>query len=176
VPRCAESDKLFSEACEKFRKVAEIKPNLPENYYNWGSTLFEWARRKETTESDKLFGEACEKFKKGIEIKPDKDAYKLYGNALLNWANKKSGVERKKLLGEAIIELQKTEELSRGAAAYNLGCAYCFLGDEEECRKWLKIGEEAGTLPTRDYAMGDEDLKLYWGKEWFKAIRWGGEK
>ncbi|MCH7981268.1 MAG: hypothetical protein IID59_07165 [Proteobacteria bacterium] len=47
--------------------------------------------------------------------------------------------------------------------------------DEAECRKWLGIGEKAGTLMTREHAMTDEDLAVYRETDWFKGIRWEGE-
>ena len=45
------------------------------------------------------------------------------------------------------------------------------LWDEKECREWLKVGEKAGTLVTREHAMADDDLASVRGKEWFKEIK-----
>jgi hypothetical protein len=46
-------------------------------------------------------------------------------------------------------------------------------GDEEQCREWLKLGQECKTLPPKKDALADEDLKDMREKDWFKAICWG---
>jgi hypothetical protein len=71
--------------------------------------------------------------------------------------------------------LMKAEKLKRGSAAYNLACIWCILKDENQCRIWLKVGEEEKTLPERQAAIADPDLKAIRDKEWFGRIRWDGE-
>ena len=79
------------------------------------------------------------------------------------------------LLDEAKDKCLKAESIKVGEGAYNLACLYSLLGNEKECEKWLKAGEKAGTLSTREHAMSDEDLKSVSSKPWFKKIRWKGE-
>jgi protein O-mannosyl-transferase len=168
-------EKLLNEACEKYKKATVIKPDSYEAYYNWGNALFELANTKEGQVDEKFLNEACEKYKKATVIKPDSyEAYYNLGIALLSLSHQNK--ERpQELSKEAIAVLTKVEELKPGAAAYNLGCAWCFVGNEDECRKWLKIGEKEKTLPKRQDAIDDPELKAVRDKEWFKNIRWNGE-
>jgi hypothetical protein len=66
---------------------------------------------------------------------------------------------------------------TRGIAAYNLACIYGnnLLNDEEECKKWLKVGEETGRLLTQERAMKEKDFGDFRNKDSFKQIRWKGE-
>lgn len=96
-----------------------------------------------------------------------------WGSTLLNLAKQKSesDPEREKLLKEATEKYKKAEEFTKGIAAYNLASIYALLNDEEECKKWLQICQQTGTLPTRKHAEGDKDLESVRDKEWFKQIR-----
>jgi tetratricopeptide (TPR) repeat protein len=169
----AEADRLFKESYEKYQKAVEIKPDMHEAWNNWGNALLAQAEKKEGAEADRLFKESYEKYQKAVEIKPDMhEAWNNWGTALLAQAKKKEGDEKEKLLREAREKYLNAERKD----AYNLACIAAIEGNEEECRKWLKVGEEAGSLPTREYAMSDEDLRPYWDKDWFKEIRWCEEK
>jgi tetratricopeptide (TPR) repeat protein len=169
-------EKLLSEACEKFKKATNIKPNSHEACYNWGTILLELAKRKEGQAREKLLSEACEKFKKAIDIKPDfQEAYQNWGTSLLRLSHQNKEKQRENLLKEAISAFMKVEKLKPGAAAYNLACAWCLLGNEDNCHMWLKIGEEEKTLPERQHAIEDPDLKAVRDNEWFKNIHWKGE-
>jgi tetratricopeptide (TPR) repeat protein len=168
------SDKLFNESCEKYKKAAALRPDFYWAYAGWGTVLFEWAKTKEGQMSDKLFSESCEKFKKAAALRPDlSDGYAGWGTAMLGWAEKKGTDEN--LLKGAIAMLMKAEKLKRGSAAYNLACAWCILGDQDQCSRWLKVGEEEKTLPKRQVAIEDPDLKAIRDKEWFGLIRWDSE-
>ena len=163
----------YEDACEKYARIVMIKPDMHEVWYNWGTTLLAQAEKKEGAEADRLFKESYEKYQKAVEIKPDMhEAWNNWGTALLAQAKKKEGDEKEKLLREAREKYLNAERKD----AYNLACIAAIEGNEEECRKWLKVGEEAGSLPTREYAMSDEDLRPYWDKDWFKEIRWCEEK
>jgi cytochrome c-type biogenesis protein CcmH/NrfG len=174
----AEADKLLSDACTKYQRATEIKPDKYEAWGNWGIALLEQAlKKKKGDEADKLFAEAYAKYQKVTEIKADSyESWNKWGNALLAQARKKTDDEKKNTLLEAKKKYLKAEQIGKGKGVYNLACIAAIEGDEVECRKWLKIGEEAGTLMTREYAMKDEDLKAYWDKDWFKAIKWKWEK
>jgi len=171
-----EVERLLAEAITKFEKAVVIKPDFYKAYDGWGTAFLELARCKEDEVAERLFAEAITKYEKAVVIKPDfHEAYYGWGTALLDLAKRKEGDERKRLLEEAREKCLKAESIKRGAGAYNLACANCLLGDEDECRRWLKVGEEEKTLPTRGRAMKDEDLESVRNKEWFKALRWKGE-
>jgi hypothetical protein len=78
------------------------------------------------------------------------------------------------LLTEAKDKCLEAESIKTGSAAYNLACVYSLLGDKAQCQKWLKVGEKAETLPTRNHAMSDTDLETVRNEEWFKQIHWAG--
>ena len=42
----------------------------------------------------------------------------------------------------------------------------------ERRKKWLEIGEKAGTLENREYALHDTGLEGMQDKAWFKGINW----
>jgi tetratricopeptide (TPR) repeat protein len=171
-----DAERLFTEAVDKFEKAVAIKPNYHEAYNGWGAALSELAKREEGDEAERLFAEAFGKYEKAVAIKPDfHEAYNNWGAAFLYLAKRKQGAEQKTLLEKAKEKCLKAESIKRGTGAYNLACANCLLGDEEECKKWLKVGEGEGTLATRKKAMEDEDLKGVRDKEWFKEIRWKGK-
>ena len=171
-----QAEELLNQAIEKYESATNIKPDNHKVYDNWGTTLSDLAGRKEGEEANKLFGEACEKHEKAIEIKPDDwVAYNNWGAALIYLAKLKKGKEKENLLQQAEEKFLRAESMKTGISAYNLGCIYALRGNEEKCQEWLKVGEKAGTLPTREHAMGDDDLKSVWEEEWFKKLRWEGE-
>jgi len=171
-----EAPNLFGQACEKCEKAIQIKPDDHVAYNNWGTALSDLAKGKEGDEADKLLAQACEKYEKAIQIKPDKHgAYNNWGTALSRWAKIKEGDEADKLFGQAKEKCLKAESIKTGSGAYNLACAYALLGEEKDCQSWLKTAEQARTLPTRQDAMADLDLKGVRNKAWFKQIRWKGE-
>ncbi len=171
----AERKKSQDEA-EKQRQASDLQVKSLHEMYS-AITILDQALKKEGVEADKLFAESYEKFQKAIEIKPDSsEVFKYWGGAYLWQAQKKEGEEKKKLLYEAKDKSLRAEQTKKGSGAYNLACIAAIEGNEPECKKWLKIGEEAGTLMTREWAMEDVDLKAYWNEEWFKAIKWKEEK
>jgi tetratricopeptide (TPR) repeat protein len=171
-----EARQLLVGAIAKFKKAVAIEPDKYEAYDNWGTALSDLAKRKEWDEAEKLLAESVTKHEKAIAINTDYyDAYGNCGGTLIYLAVHKKDDERKALLEKAKERCLKAESIKRGSGAYNLACANCLFGDEEECKRWLKVGEEEKTLPTRELAMKDEDLESVRNKEWFKGIRWKDE-
>jgi tetratricopeptide (TPR) repeat protein len=171
-----EAERLLAEAFGKYEKAVAIKADFHDAYMGWGAALLELAIRKKGEKAERLLAEAIGKNEKAVVIKPDYyDAYDNWGVALLYLAGRKKGDERRTLLEKAKEKCLKAESIKRGAGAYNLACANCLLGDEGECKKWLKVGEEERTLPSREITMKDEDFESVRDKEWFKGIRWKGE-
>jgi len=170
-----DAEKHYREACEKFQRATEIKLDEHKAFNSWGLALEKWADIG-GSEAENRYQLACEKYQKAIEIDPM--AYEVFDNcgvAFLSWAQLKDGQEREKLYQEAEEILLRAEAIKRGEGAYNLGCLFALRNNEEKCKYWLKVGEEAKTLPTREEAMKDEDLASVRDKDWFKAIRWKGE-
>jgi len=169
----AKKEKRYEDSYKCWQEMISIKSDMHEAWNNWGIALLDHARRKEGGEADNLFAESYTKFQEAVKIKPDKhEAWCNWGNALLNQAKKNDGVEKQKLLQEAKEKYLRAVKMKRGAEVYNLACIAAIEENEEDCKRWLKIGEEAGELAPREHAMKDEDLKAYWDKDWFQAIKW----
>lgn len=79
---------------------------------------------------------------------------------------------RKKWAHKAIGLCKEREAAERGCQAFNLAWAYAMLGDEDECRNWLKIGEETDKLSPRK---GVDVFHEFKNRDWFKQIKWPGE-
>ena len=171
-----ESEELFKQALEKYQKAIKIKQDFCEAYFGWGGVLLKLAERKKGKEAEELVKQAIGKHQKAIEIKPDYfDAYNSWAYALLYLAKLKVGKDAEDLLKQAEEKLLKAESIKTGEGAYNLACVYARRGNEDKCQEWLKVGEKAGTLATRENAMADDDLKSVRDKDWFKKLRWKGE-
>ncbi|MHC4693261.1 MAG: TPR end-of-group domain-containing protein [Planctomycetota bacterium] len=174
----ANEAKDYETAAESYRKIVEELKEENEFYiyHNWGNALTRLAKSKKGKEAKELFNQAIEKFKKAIEIKKDLcQTYISWGASLVNLAKIKKGPVAKDLLKQAEEKCLKAESLKTGEGAYNLACIYALWGNEDKCKEWLKVGEKAGTLTTRDRAMEDDDLKSIRDKDWFKKLRWKGE-
>jgi tetratricopeptide (TPR) repeat protein len=171
-----QADKLFIEACEKFQKAINLKPDYHDAFNNWGIALSNWAKKKDGEKADKRFTQACEKYQKSIELKPDyHKAFNNWGCALLNWSKLKEDKEKEDMLKRSEEKLLKAESIKTGSGSYNLACVYALRGDKETCKQWLEIAQKAGELPTRKHAMEDEDLEIVRDEEWFKKLRFKGE-
>ena len=72
-----EAEELFKQACDKYQKAIEIKPDLCEAYNNWGLALLYLAKSKKGPEAEKLFNQAKEKCLKAESLKTGNAAYNL---------------------------------------------------------------------------------------------------
>ncbi len=165
-------------ADDYYRQIVEDlkEDNDHEIYNNWGIILTNLAESKEGKEAEELFNQAFEKYKKAIEVEPEYcSAYKNWSIALIDMSKLKEGKDVEDLLKQAEEKCLKVESIKAGQGAYNLACVYALRGNEDKCQEWLKVGEKAGTLPTREHAMADDDLKSVRDKDWFKELRWNGE-
>ncbi len=166
-----DAPQYYQSACDSYQKAARLNPDIPAIFYNWGQAFTRWGLFLKNN-NDHLFQSACDKYEQAIQLKSDYcNAYVTWGATLLSWG--KTGGEEK--LNQAEVKLLEAEGIKKGAGAYNLASLFALRGNEEKCKQWLKVGEEAGTLETREVAMKDEDLASVLDKDWFKAIRWKGE-
>ena len=126
--------------------------------------------------AEELHQEVCDKCQKAVAIKSDDHAvYENWSAALvgLSQLNKEQETE---LLKEAEDIAIKAENLEKGGGAYNLACVFALRGEGDECKKWLKVSEEAGELGTLKEGMEDSDLESVKGEDWFKKLRWESKK
>jgi len=167
----------YERATDCFIRELDIDPNNLWALIDLAAALAEIAQQKYGPEAEKLAKQACEKLQKAVQINPDvSEAYFNWGSALIALARTKENEERRMLLKEAEEKCLKGESIKKGAGAYNLACVSALLDNEEECKRWLKIGEEANSLLTRRRAMSDPDLKSVRSKEWFRQIHWADDK
>lgn len=166
-----EADRLFVQAYEMFEAALNIKPDYYEALYNWGITLCNLALQMTDQEADQLFTQACEKFELTLRIKPDThQALHGWGLALLCCAKHKPGEEADRLLGQSRDKLLAAESISPGSATYYLACISALLGDEAQCRDWLRTSRQHGCLPSREHLASDPDLRTVRECEWFRQL------
>jgi tetratricopeptide (TPR) repeat protein len=164
-----EADRLFAQAGEKYAAALAIKPDKHETLNNWGLALSAQAKAKPPEEADQVFAEAGEKYAAALAIKPDlHEALNNWGVALSDQAKTKVGEEAHRLFGLAREKYRRVEEISPGDSAYNQACLATLMGDEDGCRNWLNRSEEAGTLPSREHLLTDEDLESVRQLQWFE--------
>jgi len=175
LAKLRKDEKLFEQAYQKFEQAVNIEPEKYEAYCNWGIAITEWARLKN---DKKLFEQAHQKFEQAVNIESNKpEVYGNWAGILIYWSKLKIGTsEYEGLLKNAEEKSLKAESLRKGSSAYKLARIYALRSDEEQCKKWLLVGQEAGTLPDRDYAMKDSDLDKVKNEPWFKEIKWKVEK
>jgi len=170
--------KDYETAADCYRQIVEEmkEENDVDVYNNWGAALSDLAESKKGKEAEKLFKQAIEKYKKALELNPDdSEVYDNWGDALLYLAQLKGGKDAEDLLKQAEEKCLKAESIKTGEGAYNLACVYARRGNEDKCQEWLKVGEKAGILDSREHAMANDDLKSFRDKDWFKKLRWKGE-
>jgi tetratricopeptide (TPR) repeat protein len=166
-----DADHLFKQACEKYEAALKVKPDKHEALNSWGTALLAWARTKQGEEADRLFQGACEKYEAALKVKPDKhEALNSWGTALLAWARTKQGEEADGLFAQAREKLLEAERVMEGGDAYNLACIAALQGKTNECRRWLNLCAERGTLPSRKHMIADSDLESIKGEPWFTDI------
>jgi tetratricopeptide (TPR) repeat protein len=153
----------FDEAINYFQKALKIQPNYSKALNNLALAYANLGR----------YAEARELYKRVLKIKPDMyEAYINWSALLVELSQKKQSQSRQDLLDEATDKCLKAESIKTGSASYNLACISALQGNKIRCREWLKLAEQAGTLPSREHAMSDTDLETVRNEEWFKQIRW----
>jgi len=178
LARFREDADLFRQAYAKFEQAVQLASVESEKcavYCNWGVALAEWAKLEGNQE---LFVQASQRFEQAVKINHGAfAAYDNWSGTLIHWSKFKIGTpEHDALLDQAEEKSLRAESLRKGSSAYRLAKIYALRNDEERCRAWLLLGQEAGTLPTSQQAMGDNDLNRVRNEPWFREVKWGGEK
>ncbi len=76
---------------------------------------------------------------------------------------------------EAKEAFQRLAEMKGEAeVAVNLAQAYMLLGDQENCKKYLYLAEEAGTLPSKYNIDSVGIFQPVRGMKWFRDLKWSG--
>lgn len=160
-------------AIDCYVQLLDEDPEDIESLINCGLALASQGEKEEGSTSDGFFERACRRFEQASRLRSDDDIiWSNWADALMTQSRKKSDEERIDFLHQAKEKCLKAEDIKVGAGAYNLACACSLLGQTEECKKWLKIGEAEGTLVTGQYATNDWCLENVRNEEWFKQIGW----
>jgi len=182
---------LIEQACEKYEWAFHRKSD--------SNILRNWALAYETSiwrvndlkEIKRFSKKACEKYEIAVMFEPKN--YLLVGawaESLLELSRVEKGMTRQNLLHIAKQKCELCESIKKGSAAFLLACISAMEKDEDKCKFWLKIGGDAGTLPTLEdatriggYAYDVFNIKMRSGhlesmknKKWFKTIKWGTKK
>ncbi len=130
------------QAADAYKTALELKPDLHEALYNWGTDLGNLANTKEGKDAEELYNQAFEKFQKAIDIKPDlHEALYNWGTYLGNLANAKEGKDAEELYNQAIEKFQKAIDIKpdKHEALNNWGTIFGNLAN-------TKYGKEAEDL------------------------------
>jgi len=125
--------------------------------------------RKRMEELDR----AVEKFEMAARLEPDNSstfsswAWALFMQALLSERE-----EREVLLMHAKKKALLAEKLGRPEAGMILASICAWLGQYDECRRWLQSAESAGELWPRDVVFKSIEMRPVKGKKWFRELSW----
>ena len=151
-----EADQMFQAAYDNYAKAVEIKPDMHEALYNWGTALSDQAETKTGQEADELYQAAYDKYAKALEIKPDlHQALYNWGTALSAQADTKTGQEADELFQAACDKYAEAVKIKPDMheALYNWGTA---LMEQSRAKK----GSEADKLFQAAYAKYAEAVKI----------------
>lgn len=138
----AKVERVLVEACAKYARAVELRPDDHDANYNWGNALMEQASRKEGEEAERLFASSYVRYARAVELKSDDSgAFYNWGTALFEQAKRKDGAAATSLLEEACDKYAQAVELKPDdhAAFFNWGTVLF-----ERARR--KRGEDAEQL------------------------------
>jgi tetratricopeptide (TPR) repeat protein len=159
------NETLFREAISKYETALKIKPDKEEALNNWGLVLAILAKAKNNDEV--LWREAISKYEAALNIKPDSiDTLDNYVIALINLY--RLSIDHS-LLAKAELKATRAEKI-QDKASYNVACIYALQNREHECHAQLLRCRDAGTLMDPAHLQADEDLKVYFDRDWFKEL------
>jgi len=151
-----ETDELFIESFEKYRKAIEIKPDNYAVYYNWGVSLSELAKIKSGKESENLIIDSIEKYRKAVEIKQnDHEAFINWGTSLMQLAKTKTGKESENLFNESFEKYRRALEIKQDDHE-----AYANWGVSLSEFAKTKTGKEAENILNESFEKYKEALEI----------------
>ena len=159
----------FKEACEKYQRATELDPKDAVAFSNWGNALSGLGALPGEREK---FKEAFAKYQRATELDPKYvKAFNNWGNALMNLAVRTDdSVQRQELLKQAQGKVLQAEELKPGEGAYNLACIAALLDEPDECRRYLNLCLEHGTMVSCVHLRNDPAFDSVRDFPWFKEI------
>ena len=97
-----DADRFFEASCREFATAAQLEPESPTAFDNWGTALVSLARTKEARIANSFFDQADAKFAEAIRLEPDAPAtLNNWGVALSSRARMTTGPDTEQLLVEA---------------------------------------------------------------------------
>jgi len=158
----------FRDACDKFRKAAELKPDDHQAFNNWGTALDDLGRLLPKDEAIIPFRDACDKFRQAADLKPD------YHQAFYNWGNALAGRARLLPKDEAIIAFRDACDKFRQAtelkpdfhrAFNNWGSALGGLARLLPKDEAIPVFRDAGTKNQKAIELKPDDHEAFynWG-------------
>ncbi len=100
--RKAGNPEVFRSMDGMYRKAIAALPIFYSGFFNWGTSLLEWARMKTGGEAEALFAQAGAKYQQALSIKPDSHTtLNNWGSSLGEWAKLKTGAEAEALFAQA---------------------------------------------------------------------------
>jgi tetratricopeptide (TPR) repeat protein len=133
-------------AVDKYKTALELKPDLHEALYNWGTDLGNLAQTREGKEAEELYNQAFDKFQKAIDIKSDlHEALNNWGTDLGNLAQTKEGREAEELYNQAFEKFQKAIDIKpdKHEAFNNCGNALGNLAQTKEGKEAEELYNQA---------------------------------
>lgn len=146
-----------------FEKSTTINSSNAESWNNWGVYL----GHAFTINNDiKLIDEIIEKYRKAAEL--DRNDPDYCSNLVSALTHKFKITNDTVILKEAQNESDRGLILSPTRVAYNAACLASVKGDLTKAKIHLETCKNAGTLPSVEHLLTDEDLSSLHEKPWFK--------
>ncbi|MDO9104542.1 MAG: hypothetical protein Q7U57_06230 [Methylovulum sp.] len=162
------ADHLFKGAYQGYAELLLDDPLRADALYNWGFALLHQAKTKAGFEAAKIYQDAVNKFAFCMLINPNYLAAAINGGvAYMDLARLTQVEPDDELYHLAKKQFETANAIHKGTASYNLACIYALRGDQDACLTALENSRDNGSLPEFDDIMGDPDLDLVKGQQWF---------
>jgi tetratricopeptide (TPR) repeat protein len=178
LPRAAldvdcKSDGKLAEARVLFETILRLRPSFGHVRILWAHALAEQSKRAPGPETDQALADALASFETAAAHNND-PAKLMRGHAAILFAQglRVCGEESVSLLRQAKEQFLGSELREPGSGAYRAACVCARLGENEECRQWLKKSREPGVLIARDELAAESPFEPVRYTDWFQeALR-----
>lgn len=168
-------EQILLEACLKFERAFELKPNCEITLFSWGFALYEIAKYKKDESIDGLLMLVFEKYEKAIEIKHDyHEAFNNWGNALADYAQieakrgERAGAEAKYKLAVEKYNVAISIKPDKYESVINLGKTLVEYANFRDDCEMERIYEDAFTQFRRALEINADNSRAYYG--WATAL------